>query len=202
MASEESNLESETKNKSFSLKFVKLLEPKHLLEELLLEVSKNKTVNLDFLNPTRKIVHNNNNKKLLSDQEKLLELGLNFAIIPRKFPSLEYIAAVEDLCMSLEEYGDDESVEKAQRIQSIMISHVKKGVGMKIKQILSSDEKKILKEIISDPNIIICPADKGRAIVIEDRETYLLKMRHSWTKVTTLLIIGKRKRFWINCTRK
>ena len=40
-----------------------------------------------------------------------------------------------------------------------------------------SDEKKILKEIISDPSIIICPADKGRAIVIKDRETYLLKMR-------------------------
>ena len=74
-------------------------------------------------------------------------------------------------------YGDDESVEKAQRIRSIMISHVKKGVGMKIKENLSSDEKKILKEIINDPSIIICPADKGRAIVIEDRETYLLKMR-------------------------
>ena len=70
--------------------------------------------------------------------------------------------------MSLEEYGDDESVEKAQRIRNIMISHVKKGVGMKIKENLSSDEKKILKDIISDPSIIICPADKGRAIVIED----------------------------------
>ena len=79
--------------------------------------------------------------------------------------------------MSLEEYGENQSVEKAQRIQSIMISHVKKGVGMKIKENLSSDEKKILKEIISDSSIIICPADKGRAIVIEDREAYFLKMR-------------------------
>ena len=48
---------------------------------------------------------------------------------------------------------------------------------MKVKENLSADEKKILKDIISDPSIIICPADKGRAIVIEDRDTYLSKMQ-------------------------
>ena len=69
-----------------------------------------------------------------------------------------------------------------------MISHIKKGVGMKVKENLSADEKKILKDIISDPSIIICPADKGRAIVIEDRDTYLLKI--------------KRKRFYINCIKR
>ena len=58
-----------------------------------------------------------------------------------------------------------------------MIEHVRKGIGMKIKDNLSADEKKILKEIISDPDIIICPADKGKAIVLEDRESYLLKMQ-------------------------
>ena len=104
------------KKKSLRLKFDKLLEEKQLLKELLSEETKNKTMNSDFLNPVRKIVYNNSTKKLSSDQEKLLELGLNFAITPRKFPLLEYIAAAEDLCMSLEEYGDDESVEKAQRI--------------------------------------------------------------------------------------
>jgi hypothetical protein len=165
------------KKKSLRLKFDKLIEEKQLLKELSIEETKNKSVNLDFRNPMRKIVYNNSSKKLTSDQEILLELGLNFTLTPKKFPLLEYIAAAEDLCMSLEEYGDDESVEKAQRIRNILISHVKKGVGMKIKENLSSDEKKILKEIISDSSIIICPADKGRAIVIEDRETYLLKMR-------------------------
>ena len=47
-----------------------------------------------------------------------------------------------------------ESVEKAQRIRNIMLTHLKKGVGMKIKENLSSDEKKILKEIISDPSTV------------------------------------------------
>ena len=32
-------------------------------------------------------------------------------------------------------------------------------------------------DIISDPTIVICPADKGRAIVIEDRDSYLSKMQ-------------------------
>ena len=48
---------------------------------------------------------------------------------------------------------------------------------MKIKDNLSSDDAKILKEIINDLTIIICPADKGKAIVIEDKQTYLTKMQ-------------------------
>jgi len=31
-------------------------------------------------------------------------------------------------------------------------------------------------EVVSDPSIVISPAVKGRAIVIEDREVYLVKM--------------------------
>ena len=37
--------------------------------------------------------------------------------------------------------------------------------------------KGIMNEQQSDPMIIICPADKGRAIVIEDRQIYLTKMQ-------------------------
>ena len=120
------------------------------------------------LNPAKKIIYNNSSKKLTTNQEKLLKLGLNFAVTPKKFPLIEYIVAAEDLCQSLEERGDDESMEKAQKIRNIMIDHIRKGVGMKIKDNLSADEKKILKEFISDPDIIICPADKGRAIILED----------------------------------
>ena len=169
---------SKAKKKSLRVKLHNLLEEKKLLSELLLEEEKNKTMNQPaVLNPAKKIIYNNSSKKLTTNQEKLLELGLNFAVTPKKFPLIEYIAAAEDLCQSLEERGDDESMEKAQKIRNIMIDHIRKGVGMKIKDNLSADEKKILKEIISDPDIIICPADKGRAIVLEDRDSYLLKMQ-------------------------
>ena len=48
---------------------------------------------------------------------------------------------------------------------------------MKIKDNLLGNDVKILKEIISDPTITICPADKRRAIVIGDRQTDLTKMQ-------------------------
>ena len=86
-----------------------------MLSDLLLEENKNRAVNQPaVLNPLKKIVYNNSSKKLTSNQEKLLELGLNVAVTPKKFPLIEYVAAVEDLCQSLEERGDDESLEKAQ----------------------------------------------------------------------------------------
>ena len=107
---------AKTKKKSLRLKLDKLLEEKQLLKELLFEESKEKRMNHpDSQNPARKIVYNNSKKKLTTHQEKLLELGLNFAVTPKQFPLLEYIAAAEDLCMSLEGYGDEESVVKAQK---------------------------------------------------------------------------------------
>ena len=57
------------------------------------------------------------------------------------------------------------------------MNDIKKGFGMKIKSNLTSEEQKLLKEITSDPSIVICPADKGKAIVIEDRDIYLSKMQ-------------------------
>ena len=108
---------------------------------------------------------------------ELLALGLNFAITPKKFPLIEYITAAEKLCQSIKQIGDDESIEKAQQIRNSVLNQIRKGVGMKIKSNLNAEEHKLIKEITEDQTIIICPADKGKAIVIEDRETYLSKMQ-------------------------
>ena len=53
---------------------------------------------------------------------------------------------------------------------------LRKGFDMKIKSNLSREEREILREIGEDELIIICPADKGKAIVIEDKENYNQKM--------------------------
>ena len=50
---------------------------------------------------------------------------------------------------------------------------------MKIKSNLSKEEREILKGLKDDVSIIICPADKGKAVVVEDRDGYMEK-----TKVT------------------
>ena len=39
-------------------------------------------------------------------------------------------------------------------------------------------QRKIIKELKEDELIVICPADKGKAVVIEDREVYLMKTQH------------------------
>jgi len=134
----------------------------------------NKNTNL---NVNKKVVYNNSSKELSQKQIELLALGLNFAITPKKFPLIEYITAAEKLCQSIEQIGDDESIEKAQQIRNSVLNQIRKGVGMKIKSNLNAEEHKLIKEITEDQTIIICPADKGKAIVIEDRETYLSKMQ-------------------------
>ena len=44
---------------------------------------------------------------------------------------------------------------------------------MTLKSNLTQAQRKILQELKEDESIIICPADKGKAVVIEDRDTYL-----------------------------
>jgi len=89
---------------------------------------------------------------------------------------IEYIAATENLCQSLEEIGDPDSMARAQGIRNLVSGELRKGYDMKIKSNLSKEEREILKQIGDDETIIICPADKGKAIVIEDKETYIQKM--------------------------
>ena len=47
---------------------------------------------------------------------------------------------------------------------------------MKIKENLSAEYTKILKDIFGDLSKIICPAER-KAIVIEDKDTYLTTMQ-------------------------
>ena len=64
---------------------------------------------------------------------------------------------------------DDESIEKAQQIRNSVLNQIRKGVGMKIKSNLNAREHKLIKEITEDQTIIICPADKGKVVVVEAR---------------------------------
>ena len=46
---------------------------------------------------------------------------------------------------------------------------------MKIKANLTRRQREIIKELKEDNSIIICPADKGKAVVIEDKDVYFMK---------------------------
>ena len=46
---------------------------------------------------------------------------------------------------------------------------------MAIRNTLSVHQRMVLQELKDNELIIICPADKGKAVVVEDRETYMAK---------------------------
>ena len=122
-----------------------------------------------------KVVYNNSSRHLTDEQIELLSLGLNFGIAPKKFPLLEYVTAAEVLCQRLEEVGDAESIEKARYVRNEVFLHLKRSYKMTIKSNLTPDHRRVLKELKEDDTIIICPADKGKAVVVEDREAYMAK---------------------------
>ena len=109
------------------------------------------------------------------EQIELLSLGLNFRIATKKNPLLEYVTVAEVLCQHLEEVRDAESVEKARYVQNEVFLHLKRSYKMTIKSNLTPDQRRVLKELKEDDTIIICPADKGKAVVVEDREAYMAK---------------------------
>ena len=157
-------------------KLDKLIEEKkrRILERQQAETRKAEEIKISSMD--KKIIYNNSKRIFNQKEIDLLSLGLSFGITPKKFPLIEYIAATEKLCQSLEEMGDPDSLARAQGIRNLVSGELRKGYDMKIKPNLSKEEREILREIGEDETIIICPADKGKAIVIEDRETYIQKM--------------------------
>jgi len=81
-----------SKKESLKGKFNKLNAEKKLMEELF---QTNEVTNLNEVNSgnlSKKVIYNNSSKILSSKQQKVLELGLNFAITQKTFPLLGYIA--------------------------------------------------------------------------------------------------------------
>ena len=55
---------------------------------------------------------------------------------------------------------------------------------MTIKNNLSAEEREILKGLKDETTILICSADKGKAVVVEDTETYIFKCsKNKWGRL-------------------
>ena len=82
---------AESKKTSLKGKFDKLNAEKKMIEELFEENKMKYAEENENANPMKKIFYNNSSKSISRRQQKVLELGLTFAITPKKFPLLEYI---------------------------------------------------------------------------------------------------------------
>ena len=86
-----------------------------------------------------------------------------------------------------------EDIEKAQRIRNTVVQELKKSFKMTIRSNLSKEERQILQKIREEDSIIMCPVDKGKAIVIEDRDNYLRKQYEEINQGDYELAKGKEK---------
>ena len=105
----------------------------------------------------------------LSDTEvSLLKKGLNFALIPSNIPVTEIVAKVKSTMRTL----DSEQADTVRRTVNVILQQVKPP-----KPNITKDKQEALKNLKQDDTITVLPADKGRACVVQDTNTYHDKMK-------------------------
>ena len=95
--------------------------------------------------------------------------GPNYAVIPRVPPKEEYIAAIEQACHKLEEGKADELRVEVKNL-------LKKAKTPRSN--ISREEFQAIKELKRDDSRIILTADKGVAMVVLNKDDYIMKAKH------------------------
>ena len=104
----------------------------------------------------------------LSDSEKaLLKKGLNFAVTPANIPATEIIAKVEAAVRQL----DTEQADTVRRALNGILQQAEP-----LEPNITKEMRDALKSLKEDNSIMVLPADKGRASVVMDTDTYRTKM--------------------------
>ena len=107
----------------------------------------------------------NNVYSLNDNEQRVLSLGLNFAVLPRETPKRDIIAEVEKGLTRVQDTltGDRIRLEVSQALRS---------VNKKSRSNLNEPKWAALGRLRRDETIIILPADKGNSTVVMDREDY------------------------------
>ena len=130
---------------------------------------------------SKKWIKNISSIELTPDQEKILKKGGNFAITPTSIPKEDYIVAIEQASKMMskgEAAAMRAEITEIIRNEKVPESNITKG------------ERRALKELKNNNNIIIAPADKGRCIVIMDRSEYIEKMEEKLKDESTYKLIN------------
>nr|VZI36427.1 unnamed protein product [Spirometra erinaceieuropaei] len=122
-------------------------------------------------NPTSprndKQVHNLSSKELTKDQMQVLRHEASFNTADAK--PVNMIAAVESiLCQT--EATEEPKILIRHQVPSLLMAH-------RPREVLSKVERDALRELKADKDLVIVPADKGRATVVLDRTDYLQKAK-------------------------
>nr|VZI50919.1 unnamed protein product [Spirometra erinaceieuropaei] len=122
-------------------------------------------------NPTSprndKRVHNLSSKELTKDQMQVLRHEASFNTADAK--PVNTIAAVESILFQTEATEETKNPIRHQ-VSSLLMAH-------RPREVLSKVERDALRELKADKDLVIVPADKGRATVVLDRTDYLQKAK-------------------------
>ncbi|BHF78071.1 hypothetical protein SprV_0602118100 [Sparganum proliferum] len=118
-----------------------------------------------------KLVHNLSSKELTKDQMQVLRHEASFNTADAK--PVNMIAAVESVLCQTEATEETKSLIRHQ-VSSLLMAH-------RPREVLSKVERDALRELKADKDLVIVPADKGRATVVLDRTDYLQKAKGAIT---------------------
>ncbi|BHF66782.1 hypothetical protein SprV_0200980400 [Sparganum proliferum] len=114
-----------------------------------------------------KLVHNLSSKELTKDQMQVLRHEASFNTADAK--PVNMLAAVESILFRTEATEETKSLIRHQ-VSSLLMAH-------RPREVLSKVERDALRELKADKDLVIVPADKGRATVELDRKDYLQKAK-------------------------
>lgn len=115
-----------------------------------------------------RLVHNASSATLDEQELSVLRKGLNYAVCPRSVPKSDLIASVESAIVSCT--NEEKAFVRRKAAAALEKARVPQPN-------LTSEENEALKRLREREDVIILPADKGKATVILDRAEYQRKLR-------------------------
>ncbi len=116
-------------------------------------------------NVINKWVVNKSSHVLSENETKVLQKGLNFAITPENVPLHEMIVCVETACHIV---GNSKG--EADSIRNKCVHLMKHSNPPRSN--ITPGEREAIKSLRADKDIMVLPADKGRAVVVLDKREY------------------------------
>ena len=138
----------------------------------------NTKVNSEHSN-VKDAVLNLTNKQLTAHQKELLNLGPKFVPTQRKIPYMDIVSKTEVAALNLEK---DKKFEEAEHLRTQVSNELKKSLKVRVKNNLTKDQSKALKELKQDETIKVFPFDKGNGFAILNSDDAIKKIEEQLGK--------------------
>ena len=155
---------------------------KRLVNVRLTHIRKLRNLGIDITKKVdaSKVIFNLSSRVLSKDEKEVLSLGLDFGLVPRKINYVKYFLSFEKLCCTLKTcalYGNETLESIFNRISVIARDAYRNALRNKEGETPSNiNNIALLSNLKEDKDIIIVRPDKGRGVVLMDRQGYKEKM--------------------------